>query len=150
VVASLPDAADDSAVGLILTPLHPDRPDAAGQVAIAFANRRLVEKPFKDVEKSPTTVDGARWAGFAAQYFLAAAIPQNGEGPALFSMSDGVPVVRVNSTLAGKRTQFAIYTGPKERDVLVRAGHDLDRALDFGMFWFVAIPLLVALRRLNT
>jgi YidC/Oxa1 family membrane protein insertase len=151
VVASLTDAAEDSRVGLILTPLPSDRPSAAGQVAVALdPNRHLVEKQFKDVAKAPTTVDRARWAGFAAQYFLAAAIPQNDEGPALFSMSDGVPMVRVDSTLVGKRTQFAIYTGPKERDVLVRAGHDLDRALDFGMFWFVAIPLLVALRRLHT
>ena len=149
IVANLPDAADDSHVGLILTPLPSDRPTAAGQVAVAFANRRLVEKALKDIAKAPAAVDGARWAGFAAQYFLAAAIPQSGEGPALFSMTDGVPIVRVDSTLAGKRTQFAIYTGPKEREVLTHAGHDLDRALDFGMFWFVAIPLLRALRVLH-
>ena len=150
VVATVADAGEDARVGLILTPLPSDRPNATGQVAVALdQNRHLVEKQFKDIVKGPTTVGSARWAGFAAQYFLAAAIPQNGEGTAFFSMTDSVPIVRVDSALVGNRVQFDVYTGPKEREALVRAGHDLDRALDFGMFWFVAIPLLRALRLLH-
>jgi len=150
IVANLADAAENSRVALILTPLPSDRPNATGQVAVALdPNRKLVEKQFGDIAKGPITVDGARWAGFAVQYFLAAAIPQSGEGRAAFSMTDGVPMVRVDSTFTGNRTEFALYTGPKERDVLVRAGHDLDRAIDFGRFWFVAIPLLQALQLLH-
>ena len=33
--------------------------------------------------------------------------------------------------------------------MLAAAGHQLDRALDFGWFWFIAIPLLSGLRLLH-
>ena len=42
-----------------------------------------------------------------------------------------------------------MFAGPKDHDVLASAAHGLDRALDFGWFWFIAVPLLRALRLLN-
>src|SRR5262249_14567199 len=39
--------------------------------------------------------------------------------------------------------------GPKDRDILRASGYGLDRALDFGWFWFIAIPLLYVLRWLH-
>ena len=44
---------------------------------------------------------------------------------------------------------FQAFFGPKERDILDAAGHQLDRALDFGWFWFIALPLLWGLRFLH-
>jgi YidC/Oxa1 family membrane protein insertase len=136
-------------VGLILVPLPPDGPNTAAQLALALANGRLVEKPVSSLLKEPTSVPAAKWAGFAAQYFLGAAMPGNGTLPAMFTTGGAIPLVRLDAPLVNRRAAFAIYMGPKDRDVLARAGHELDRAVDFGWFWFVAIPLLHALRVLQ-
>jgi YidC/Oxa1 family membrane protein insertase len=39
-----------------------------------------------------------------------------------------------------------IYTGPKDVIALTAAGHDFDRAVDLGIFWFIALPMLQVLR----
>jgi YidC/Oxa1 family membrane protein insertase len=138
-----------SSLGLILSPVQAET-QRGTPTAIAFANRKFIEKPVLGLEKQPIPVDDAVWAGFAAQYFLAAAIPENGGGSALMTVSDGTPIVRMDAPLVDGRASFAVYAGPKERETLTRAGHELDRALDFGWFWFVAIPLLYALRMLHS
>ena len=55
----------------------------------------------------------------------------------------------MDAAVVGRKAKFAVYGGPKDPEVLARAGHDLGRALNFGRFWFVAIPLLHALRALH-
>jgi YidC/Oxa1 family membrane protein insertase len=49
----------------------------------------------------------------------------------------------------GGRTSFKVFLGPKSREVLADAGFELRRTLDFGWFWFIAIPMLYALRLLH-
>jgi YidC/Oxa1 family membrane protein insertase len=136
-------------VGLVLTPLSADSPRAHPQVAIGLANHHLVEKHLPDLTKQSTTIDGAEWAGFAAQYFLTVALPANGTAPAVLSAGDDTPIVRLDAPVQDGRAHYEIYAGPKERETLYRAGHDLDRALDFGKFFFIAVPLLQALRLLH-
>src|SRR5213596_4116196 len=55
----------------------------------------------------------------------------------------------MDAAVVRRKAKFAVYGGPKYREVVSRAGHDLSRALNFGWFWFVAIPLLHALRALH-
>src|SRR5213596_4335611 len=55
----------------------------------------------------------------------------------------------MDAAVVRRKAKFAVYGGPKYREVVSRAGHDLSRALNFGWFWFVAIPLLHALRALQ-
>ena len=50
---------------------------------------------------------------------------------------------------ASDAASFVVYAGPKDEASLERAGHQFSRALDFGYFWFAAVPLLHALRFLN-
>src|SRR5439155_12639453 len=141
-------------IGVALTPLPPE--SAGGgrtpghETAVALSAHRLIEKSLTDIEKQPVTVDDSAWAGFAAQYFMSVAMPADGAGRAVLTAAGEVPVVRLDVPVEGGRAAFAIFAGPKERDVLTRAGRDLDRALDFGWFWFIAIPLLQALRVLHT
>jgi YidC/Oxa1 family membrane protein insertase len=99
--------------------------------------------------ESPLSLPGATWSGFATHYFLAAIAPLRGPGDATFSLpgKDLPPVVRQDAP--GDSSAFVVYAGPKEEASLERAGHELSRALDFGYFWFAAIPLLHALRFLH-
>ncbi|TMA47169.1 MAG: membrane protein insertase YidC [Deltaproteobacteria bacterium] len=137
-------------LGLILTPMPLDGLTGAGrEVAIALVNQSLKEKPLADVHKQPFQLEPSVWVGFAAQYFLSAAIPLDGPAPAVATAVEDVPFARLDTPLVDGAAQFAIYAGPKDREVLARAGQHLDRALDFGLFWFVAIPLLHALRALD-
>jgi YidC/Oxa1 family membrane protein insertase len=139
-----------SAVGFVLTPVRNDVPAAAAHAtALALAQRRLVQKSLDDLRKQPTPVETSTWAGFAAQYFLAVAISDLGPAKAVMSAVDGTPIVRVDAPVTDGRASFDVYVGPKDREVLAAADHDLDRALDFGWFWFIAIPLLQALRFLH-
>jgi len=137
-------------LGLILTPMPLDGLTGTGrEVAIALVNQSLKERPLADVHKQPFQLEPSVWVGFAAQYFLSAAIPLDGPAPAVATVVEDVPFARIDTPLVDGAAQFAIYTGPKDREVLARAGQHLDRALDFGLFWFVAIPLLQALRALD-
>jgi len=142
------DAPAPSPLGLILTPLRADSPTAASR-AVALVGNGLVERPVKDAPTSDAPFNGSVWAGFATQYFLAVAMPASGTLPAVLTGAAGLPVVRMDAAVVGRKTKFAVYGGPKDPEVLARAGHDLGRALNFGRFWFVAIPLLHALRALQ-
>ena len=141
-------------IGVALTPLPPE--SAGGgrtpgrETAVALSAHRLVERSLPDVGKQPITLDESFWAGFAAQYFMNVAMPADGAGRAVMTAVGEVPVVRLDVPAENGRAAFVIFTGPKERGVLARAGRGLDRALDFGWFWFIAIPLLYALRLLQT
>ena len=137
-------------VGLILTPMPLDGTGATGrETAMALVNQRLTEKTLIDVRKQPIPLEPATWVGFAAPYFLSVAIPVGGPAPAVMTAVDDVPLVRLDMPLLEGGAQVAVYAGPRDREVLARAGQQLDRALDFGMFWFIAIPLLQALRFLH-
>ena len=142
------DAPAPSPLGLIVTPLQADSPTAAAR-AVALVGDSLVEKPVKDAPMIDTPFDASAWAGFATQYFLSVAMPASGTLPAVLTGAAGLPVVRVDAAVVRRKAKFAVYVGPKDREVLARAGHDLGRALNFGKFWFVAIPLLHALRALH-
>ena len=142
------DAPAPSSLGLIVTPLRADSPTAAAR-AVALVGDSLVEKPVKDAPTTDTPFVASAWAGFATQYFLAVAMPASGTLPAVLTGAAGVPVVRMDAAVVRRKAKFAVYGGPKDREVLARAGHDLGRALNFGWFWFVAVPLLHALRALQ-
>ena len=141
-------------IGVVLTPLPPE--SAGGgrtpgrETAVALSTQRLVEKSFADLGKQPITLGESVWAGFAAQYFMSVAMPVNGAGQTVMTVVGQTPVVRLEVPVEDGRAAFAIFAGPKDRNVLAQAGRDLDRALDFGWFWFIAIPLLSALRQLHT
>ncbi len=146
--ATVSGAAAPSPLGLVVTPLRADSPTAA-EKAVALVGDRLVEKPVKDAPTSDAPFEASAWAGFATQYFLAVAMPASGTLPAVLTGAAGLPVVRMDAAVVDRKAKFAVYGGPKDPEMLARAGHDLGRALNFGWFWFVAIPLLHALRALH-
>ena len=87
------------------------------------------------------------WAGFATHYFLTALAPLSGPTNSEFRLVENLPVLRQDAPR--DKAGFLVYAGPKDEASLQQAGHDLHRALDFGYFWFAAVPLLHALRFLN-
>jgi YidC/Oxa1 family membrane protein insertase len=137
-------------VGLLMTSMPPQK-ETRGQheVALGLANGAVEQRLATDLEKKPLDLSSPAWAGFATQYFLFAATAQEGLGRATTGAAQGTPIVRLEVPAGDQPTRFAVYTGPKDRESLVEAGNGFDRALDFGWFWFVAIPLLYALRAIH-
>jgi YidC/Oxa1 family membrane protein insertase len=147
--ASLKGAKTPRAVGLILTPMPAVSTERVHEMAIALDGGRLVQHQTSQLLDKPQTFEAPAWAGFATQYFVSVAMSDGVSSHAIMTSIDGTPLVRVDVPVESSRVGFVLYTGPKDRDVLTRSGHDLQRALDFGWFWFVAIPLLQALKLLN-
>jgi YidC/Oxa1 family membrane protein insertase len=145
-------AAPGRGVGLILTPVASE--GAAGgqqpgyETAVAFADDKTTSKTPDDLKKETVTVENAVWAGFSAQYFALLGLP-SATGRALLGVAEGAPIVRIDEDVTDGAASFHVFVGPKERSVLAAVGHQLDRVLDFGYFWFIAIPLLQALKLLH-
>lgn len=146
--------AKEPAVGLIVTPIASE--SAAGgqypgqEQAVALAGGRLKQTPLESLAGGVEPLDAVSWSGFAAQYFAALAMPYEGVGRAVMGTVDGQPIVRVDSTpSAPGKFAFQVFFGPKDQKVLGPLGHDLGRAIDFGYFWFIAVPLLRLLELLH-
>lgn len=97
------------------------------------------------------------WAGIEDRYFLSAIVPRSeGElGIKLERFGTGADagfysgVVMPEETVAPGTTQeynFSVYAGPKEMQTLKAMGMNLDKAIDYGWFTVIAIPILYVLK----
>jgi len=144
-------AAAPARLGLGMAPI--ERPSAVGtqrpEQAMALAEGRLINEELPDLVDEPQTLSDVRWAGFGSQYFAVLMIPTAGPGEAVLGAVDELALVRIYTPLQDGVARFKAFLGPKKHSVLEDAGYDLSRALDFGWFWFIAIPLLSVLRLLH-
>jgi YidC/Oxa1 family membrane protein insertase len=134
-------------VGVVLVPVPSER-GKDGVIALTTENK-LIDKPLKGLEKEAVPMPDAKWAGVHSQYFLMAVVPSAGSS-GLAAVIDDTPTVTIDAPVPEDGTVvFSVFAGPKERSVLRSAGHDLNYAISFGWFSFVAIPLLEALHLLH-
>ena len=137
-------------VSLVLPALPPLDPTGVGaETVVALQGTKYTYHPVSKLSTEALPLAQATWSGFATHYFLTAMIPLAGPSDASFSLVDQLPIGRQDAAGGDAQAAFAVYAGPKAESSLERAGHDLIRALDFGYFWFAAIPLLHALRFLH-
>jgi YidC/Oxa1 family membrane protein insertase len=100
-------------------------------------------------------VTGARWVGVESQYFAALWVPASPATPAelravsLRSLEEGTPRLGVLAAVAvgDPAGPVLLYVGPKDHQVLTRAGHDLSRVVNVGDYIGpIVVPLLALLR----
>jgi YidC/Oxa1 family membrane protein insertase len=120
---------------------------------VALNGTRLEQKAFSDL-KEPVTFPAAHWAGFGDQYFITVGLTQRPDGTRV--EAGGGPTRRlatvdIDLPMEGSppQAELMLYFGPKDVDVLKSAAPSLGRAVDFGIFWFVALPLLQLLKALH-
>ncbi len=94
--------------------------------------------------KEPVLLDGEIvWGGYADHYFLAAYIPERPiQARFVGAASQGIGESTLWAPAEDGRVHYRLFVGPKRLDVLKSVGHELERAVDFGWFAFVARPLL--------
>jgi len=115
-----------------------------------------------NLEKQSSYEAPLRFAGVEDQYFLTTALPAYGRGAQTVRVDyqpvtlpvPGDPQNRTRafvglSVHTGGPAALAFYAGPKDLDALRAVDPELTGAIDFGMFRFLVVPLLQALKEIN-
>ncbi len=144
-------------VGLVMPQLEREGLRSSGSAtnaAVAFSEEKIHETRLVDdkiSELKAQSFPDARWVAFSVPFFAGAVIaPETSAASASVERVGSRAIVRMDEPLANGTAVFKVFWGPKSKEILSEAGYDLSRLLDFGWFWFIAIPMLYALRLLHT
>ena len=133
---------------------------AANQKTLYFnpADNKLVEKDVSAAKKGAVTESGQfSFAGIEDTYFAAVLLPKDNRQLRVQTLSDTVGIDKgsgeephVGAAIGGEgRSQFSLFVGPKDLDLLGRVDPKLVQAVDFGWFAIIAKPLFFALNWVN-
>ena len=124
---------------------------------IAYADGKVQRLPPASVLKQPTWQGDFPFAGIDDHYFLASLVRP---GTARITYQPvtapmpGQPAVQremmsFEALLSKSPSDVRVFFGPKDFDVLASVDRDLVRAIYYGIFSFLAVPLLHALKWIN-
>jgi YidC/Oxa1 family membrane protein insertase len=113
-------------------------------------DNKMKEVKIDDIKKESFTEGNIKWIGLETIYFINSIVPKEvkNSGMILGEGNDNVvynsylePVVKVEK---GMQVAYAydIYFGPKSLKTLSQMDNGLDKAIQFGMFDFIAKPCL--------
>jgi len=119
-------------------------------------NNKLEQLKVGSVKELKTFTGKVDWAGLDEGYFLSAVAP-TAAPKAVLTVKEGHPgpmdvVLRTPATLAPGQDaalSYTLYFGPKELSDLKSLNLGLEKAVDFGWFQILAVPLLYILNFLN-
>ncbi|MDA3786702.1 MAG: membrane protein insertase YidC [Deltaproteobacteria bacterium] len=118
-----------------------------------FQNNALEQIKLKDLEDGAVQRTGdLEWVAYEGVYFVMAVIPEGNRQTAHFEL---LGKEKVSSTLtagvvaitpgAEKTYSYKVFFGPKKLTILKDIGHNLNKAVNFGWFDFLAKPMLFLL-----
>lgn len=134
---------------------HKDSYSFSGPAALV--GDKLHQVDVDDLTKDARTFDReVLWSSLQSKYFLTSAVPLDGAAPRL-RLALGGDLLESSLTVAGialqpgeqRRLEHRLFFGPKDFDLLKAAGHQLERAVDFGWFDLLAKPLFHVLNFFN-
>jgi YidC/Oxa1 family membrane protein insertase len=118
--------------------------DAPFEGFIALVDNKIRREPPAEAAKGHEFTGDVSWAGFGHTYFLFALLPENGAQHKVSVGQTGAALIgAVGGQAADER--YTLFIGPKEIDTLKAVGKGIERSIDFGIFWFISIPLLYIL-----
>ena len=112
----------------------------------------------KDISKEKVKKGPVRWASADSKYFTWVVFPERhwsltralrlGESSILFSLADTAATLLPGES-AQSNTQ--VFAGPKQSNLLasVGVGAGLENLIDYGIFWFMAKPLVYLMKASN-
>jgi YidC/Oxa1 family membrane protein insertase len=135
------------AVGVVLPPITADSATAEEEEkAMLFSGGKLIERPIAEIRGKTSQQQNTLWAGYSSRYFVSLIVGEREFETVTTGPLKNVPVIRVDEVAIDGAARYRVLMGPKDPEMLRAAGDHLDRAIDFGWFWFIAIPLLRLLR----
>src|SRR3954469_4696489 len=148
---------------IVWGPAIGDTPEQSRMVknaeGLLYENGKVVRIAAKDVGKQPVRDGDFGYAGVADNYFMIAAL-QPGRGKVSFQDITIPPPANSKAT-ARELVSFSLepqradaplrfFAGPKDFAVLASVDRDVARAIDFGMFAVIVVPLLRSLKWVNS
>ncbi len=128
-------------------------PEAHYRGIAVLADKKVVREVATAItEGSPPRIFNppVGWLSYADHYFVAALVPASPDvGRAVvYPENGGVHLVldSPRNAPADQLAHFTLYVGPKDVEILEASGHQLEKAVDFGWFSFLAVPLLRLLK----
>lgn len=119
-----------------------------------LAGDEVEEVKIKELKEKPVVFgSNVVWTGFVDMYFMRALVPLEGASAGSRLEKSGSLVLNTlvtpsKSISPGESVQFdyLAYFGPKDLEILKAVDHQLSEAIDFGIFSFLAKPLLHVLK----
>lgn len=116
----------------------------------ALINGKLKQVDIDDIEDENTFNGDISWVAIQDRYFLSSIIPKNPIAATMRLALEGENII-INRLLQPQTTfhpgtqqtfDFDVFQGPKSMKLLRSYNNQLDKAVDFGMFDFLAKPCL--------
>ena len=139
--------------------------DAGNVLAVAdfqgpmgYLDKKRVQHVYEDLRQEDQHQNALTgWAGFSDKYFLAALLPSGNDDMKKYHFDRDPPAYRVGFVSSqqvvdpGKKVSFEthMFVGPKEIRSLEARGVGMERAIDYGWFHFLAVPLVDLMLFLN-
>jgi YidC/Oxa1 family membrane protein insertase len=123
----------------------------------ALINEKLEEIDIKDIAEKNTYTGNLNWIAIQDRYFMMSVIPdqvEDGASMRLFLKGDDLLEAQYVGLADDIRPgtqhtyKYALFFGPKSMDILNNMGHDLGKALNFGMFTVLAKPCVWIMNKL--
>jgi len=126
--------------------------------ALFFQAGKAQRLSTKDISKNPSYEGEFLFAGVDDNYFMTVALPTGASKVTYQAVaippkppSKDAPRDLVSYSIEPKQTQpLKFFAGPKDFDVLAGIGPDVTRAINFGMFAVIVVPLLKSLKWVNS
>ena len=125
---------------------------------LLFQGGKVSRLAAKDITKQPTYDGEFFFAGVDDNYFMTAAL-STGQSKVTFQPIT-IPPAPGSKDAARELVSYSIepkrdvavqfFAGPKDFDVLAAIGPDATRAINFGMFAVIVVPLLKSLKWINS
>jgi len=117
---------------------------------VNIRNDKFEHRLWTSVDATHEVYDkNVQWLGQSGRYFLAVMVPPSdavGATRMWLKRHDDLIETQLLLPAGTLRSRIDLYVGPKEIHVLEDEDHSLRRAVDLGMFTFIALPLLQALK----
>ena len=123
----------------------------------ALINEKLEEIDIKDIAEKNTYTGNLNWIAIQDRYFMMSVIPdqvEDGASMRLFLKGDDLLEAQYVGLADDIRPgtqhtyKYALFFGPKSMEILNNMGHDLGKALNFGMFTVLAKPCVWIMNKL--
>jgi YidC/Oxa1 family membrane protein insertase len=117
---------------------------------MALIDGKLEETKIKEIEKKPQMEGTFRWIGITDRYFMSVLIPEEPVTGSMKMEKAGEAMVIAELVLpeatipqnTEKVYKYKVFIGPKDTELLAKVNYDLGKAVNFGMFDFLAKPFL--------